>query len=175
MKKYVLRNSGKEFKIGDTVDVTVTVNTPFGEAKCVKKVVVNEQTLGLLIKEGLVIVKDDNYFLKPVMRKIARRLKCSLEEAELFVKVVAHVSTYAALQTLLEQFSKKLNSEGDFNSAQTLFYVNPNGEVVSCMNKGVHEGPLFTSREQAEQTLSLVYEYFESLYGEQEDNKRNSN
>lgn len=170
MKKYVLKNSGKEFKMGDTVDVTVTVNTPFGEAKCVKKVVVNEESLKLLIAEGLVVVKAGNDPIKPIMRRIARRLKSSLEDAELFIKVVAHVSTYSAIQLLLEQFSKKMRSEADFSSAKTLYYVNPNGEVVSCINKGIHEGALFASREQAEQALALIFEYFESLYGEQEDN-----
>ena len=173
MKKYVLRNSGKEFKMGDTVDVTVTVNTPFGEAKCVKKVVVNEETLKLLIAEGLVIIQETE--MKPLFRRIAKKLDLTLPDAELFVDIIHDASPYAAMFLLLDQASKKLNKGKDLSEYKRFYYVNVNGEVVTCQNRGIYNTPIFTSVEDASEALNLIEGYYRSVYGKQEDNKRNSN
>lgn len=167
MKKYVLKDSGKEFKIGDTVDVTVTVNTPFGEATCVKKVIVNEETLKLLMSEGLVVVQDSA--IKPLFRRISRKLGLSLADAELFVSIVHDTSPYAAIQLLLEQASKKFNNGKNLKEYDRFYYINVNGEVLTCQNRGIFSTPIFTSREDALEALNIIEDYYNSIYGEQEN------
>lgn len=168
MKKYVLRDSGKEFKMGDTVDVTVTVNTPFGEAKCVKKVIVDEKTLELLMNEGLVVVQDGA--IKPLFRRISRKLGLSLADAELFVSIVHDASPYAAIQLLLEQASKKFNNGKNLKEYDRFYYINVNGEVLTCKNRGIFNTPIFTSREDATEALNIIEDYYKSIYGEQKGN-----
>lgn len=177
MKKYILKSTGKEVKIGDVVDFSFVVKTVFGEEKVVQKVKVTEDTVNHLISAGLIkeateLIKNE---IKPLFRKIARNLDLSLPEAELFVAVIHDVSPYAAYQLLLEQALKKINTGKDLSKYKWFYFVNPNMDIRTCQNGGNYNVPVFISEEDAQKALNLVEDYFKSVYGEQEDNKCNSN
>lgn len=162
MKKYILKNSGKEFKIGDTVDVTVTVNTPFGIAKCVQKVVVDEKTLELLMKEGLVKVQEDE--VKPLLRMIARKLGLSLTEAEIVVSSFKDLSPYAALQLMLVQAADKLNQGKTFD--KVWFSISPRGSVMRLSTPRYKGVLAFATEEDALKAINMVGDFYKSVYGE---------
>lgn len=173
MKKYILKETGEEVKMGSTLSVTIKVQTLFGEAKCVKKVVINENTLKLLMSEGLVEVQENK--IKSLFRRIARKLEMTLDDAEVFVGFIYDVSPYIACQLLLEQASKKFNNGKDLSKYKWFYFVNPNMDIRTCQNGGNYNVPVFISEEDAQKALNLVENYFKSVYGEQEDNKCNSN
>ena len=133
--------------MGDTFDVKVNVTTPFGVAKCVQKVVVNEQTLRLLISEGLVETLEDK--IKPLFRSIARKLDIPFTDAEEFVSILHSVSPYAAFQLMLELASKKFNKGKNLRDYSLLYCVSINGEIIEVHNRGYFNVPIFTTREDA--------------------------
>lgn len=168
MEKYVLQSTGEEVKIGSTIKVKITVETPFGETPVIQEVKVDEDTLKTLISMGIVIRKDA--YLKPIFRKIARKLALSLPDAEDYVAILHDLSPYVALQLMLSMVSRKFNEGKDLGKFDVLYYVNINGEVITCVNAEDKSLPVFTSVEDAYDAINLLNDFYRSVYGEQKGN-----
>lgn len=117
MVKYFLKNSDQEVKIGDEVIVSVPVQTPYGGGKYEAKVLVNQESLSRLIKDGLIEVKGekepvrtvDKELYKPFIRRLARRLNVPFSEALNILDVFKDTSMYAHNCLLLELMAEVMN------------------------------------------------------------------
>ena len=57
MKKYFTK-AGREVKMGDSLEVTGVLNTPFGVSKGTYLITIDEKNVEKLIKEGFLTVKE---------------------------------------------------------------------------------------------------------------------
>jgi hypothetical protein len=57
--KYFIKDSDKEVQMGQTIEVEQKVNTSLGEGVCKTQVYVTPKNIGLLVKQGFLVQKDE--------------------------------------------------------------------------------------------------------------------
>lgn len=117
MEKYFLKN-GKEVKIGDALTKEGIYNHPlFGDCKMVQTIAVTEDSLPILIKEGIVIKKDvasDTGIpmsLTYYMQKIADKLGWKIEKVYNYLNSVDTILPVAAFSMVLREVAIELDKK----------------------------------------------------------------
>ena len=173
MKKYILKQTGKEVKVGDTIEMVQPIETIFGKTSITQDVVVDQQKLDILIKNGLVKEQEEQNddVLKPYIRRIARKMGYPFFGVVAFLQSLTEVSVLAAYDLLLLQVSKDLNKGKDLRKYKTLLVVGRDGKVQAVANDHIdlNQIPVFTSEEDAEKAIGILPNFHEFLYGEQEN------
>ena len=59
MKKFIVKETGQEIKIGDRCTIAESKTTPYGEGKLITEVEITKETLHNLIKDGVVEVREE--------------------------------------------------------------------------------------------------------------------
>lgn len=155
MKKFFLKEDGKEVKLGEKIQISTPVNTSYGEGKAQVEVEVSLATLKKLVDDGFVIVKDDEpqkteaqiFFdnLKPYFRRFARKNGMSLPSCIGYFFLLFKVSKRAHLLVLLETIAEVKNREvknRDLKKGPKVYWLNPAAnyspvEVVGNPNNAV--------------------------------------
>lgn len=172
MAKYFLKQSKKEVKVGDTIELIQPVETPFGRVEAKKEVPITEENLSKLIELGYVEVKEDEGdALHPYVRMVARQIGAPFFGAAAFLQVISDVTTLATFNILLFQISKKLNRGKDLKRYSKLWVIGCTGKItqVENINLNLEYLPVFTSKEDAQKALGILPELHSFLYGEQEN------
>ena len=117
MEKYFLKN-GKEVKIGDALAKEGIYNHPlFGDCKTVQTIAVTEDSLPILIKEGIVIKKDvasDTDIpmsLTYYMQKIADKLGWKVEKVANYLTNADTILPAAAFSMILREIAIELDKK----------------------------------------------------------------
>lgn len=172
MKKYILKQSGKEVKVGDTIEMVQPVETIFGKTSITQDVEVDEEKLEILIKNRLVEVKEEEEdLLKPYIRKLARKMGFPFFGAVAFFQSLTEVSAFAAYQLLLLYISKDFNKGKDLKDFAILSVIGVNGHVMSVRNECLNYAhiPVFTTEADAQKAIKILKSLHEFLYEEQEN------
>jgi len=118
--KYFIKDSDKEVQMGQTIEVEQKVVTSLGEGICKTQVVVTPENVGLLVKQGFLVQKEEEKGmspatkehwekLKPYIRRFARKNDMPLVPAILFFASLEQVSPLAQIHVLLETISEVKN------------------------------------------------------------------
>lgn len=143
MIRYFLRNSKKEIKVGDRITISVPASTPYGQAKCEVEVVVTQDSLKQLIKDGLVTAQEERVVTledyKPFIRRLARRRGITYPEALELLDDIKEVSIYAHNALLLELMAEVMNNTHDKENLM-------NAPIVNIVHPVTLEAAQFTPK-----------------------------
>ena len=174
MIRYFLRNSKQEVKVGDRITISVPTSTPYGQAKCEVEVVVTQDSLKQLIKDGLVVAQEERVVTledyKPFIRRLARRSGITYPQALELLDSIKEVSIYAHNALLLELMAEVMNNTHDrknLMSTPVVNIVHPmtleaaqfTPEIGSRFAKG--GCPHFVSLKDAEKAANLMRPFYE--------------
>lgn len=150
MKKFFLKEDGKEVKLGEKIQISTPVNTSYGVGKAQVEVEVSPATLKKLVDDGFVIIEDDGpqkteaqiFFenMKPYFRRFARKNGMSLPSCMGYFLLLAETSKRAHLLVLLETIAEVKNR--DLKKGPKVYWLNPAAnyspvEVVGNPNNAV--------------------------------------
>lgn len=150
MKKFFLKEDGKEVKFGEKIQISIPVNTSYGGSKAQVEVEVSPATLKKLVDDGFVIIKDDEpqkteaqiFFenMKPYFRRFARKNGISLPACIGYFFILSETSKRAHLLVLLETIAEVKNR--DLKKGTKVYWLNPAAnysptEVVGNPNNAV--------------------------------------
>ena len=118
--KYFIKDSDKEVQMGQTIEVEQKVTTSLGEGVCKTQVVITPENIGLLVKQGFLVQKEEEKGmspnlkehwekLKPYVRRFARKNNIPLVPAIMFFASLEQVSPLAQIHVLLETISEVKN------------------------------------------------------------------
>ena len=159
MIKYYLKNTDKEVKVGDRITISVPTSTPYGQAKCDIEVLVTQDTLNQLVKDNLVIKKEEYEInleeYKPFIRRIARKCDITFPEACELLDAIKRVSMNAHNAIMLEAMTEVFNKDKILDQNPWVYVINSHGEVSCSRREGIIE-PYFIAKNDAVKALSLL-------------------
>lgn len=126
MEKFILKN-GEEVKMGSTLIKKSAINTPLGKGIIIKEIIVNEETLPKLLKEGILtpigcahstdctckhcakseVPMDMNFYIE----RIAARLGWKPEKVYNYLNSVDSILPAAALSIILREIATELDKK----------------------------------------------------------------
>lgn len=177
MKKFFLKEDGKEVKFGEKIQISIPVNTSYGGGKAQVEVEVSPVTLKKLVDDGFVIIKDDEpqkteaqiFFenMKPYFRRFARKNGMSLPACIGYFLTLSETSKRAHLLVLLETIAEVKNR--DLKKGSKVYWLNPAAnykvaEVVGNHNNAV----VFYSPEDAVDAYKLLLPFIKDLVADGE-------
>jgi hypothetical protein len=118
MEKFVLKQSGKEVKMGDKLIKHGVINTPIGKGVIMQEVLVNEETLPKLLEAGVVVPAGEKKIDTTVpmeldfyIGKIAKRLGWKPEKTYNYLNNVDSVLPAAAFSMVLREIAIELDKK----------------------------------------------------------------
>lgn len=173
--KYFIKDSDEEVQMGKTIEVEQKVTTSLGEGICKTQVVVTPKNVGLLVKQGFLVQKEEEKGmspdleehwekLKPYIRRFARKNDMPLVPAIMFFASLEQVSPLAQIHVLLETISEVKNRGK--SAAPTVFYLSPsNGFKPVIMNLRANRYcPTFFSKSDAEEAYELIKPFLAAIH-----------
>lgn len=118
MEKFVLKQNGKEVKMGDKLVKYGVINTPMGKEVIAQEVLVNEKTLPKLLEAGVVVPTGKTKMDATVpmeldfyIGKIAKRLGWKPEKTYNYLNSVDSVLPAAAFSMVLREIAIELDKK----------------------------------------------------------------
>lgn len=184
MKKYFLKDNGKEVKFGDFVLGT----HKFGNTVTKILTTFDEDSIDVLKDLGIVIekeVKDKGYdiamtniYLNDVYEYIANKLDISIQGAKNYLMDLEDISPTAAVNIYLKRISNKLIKKYDKTPIRELpeIYIISiyNGKVETICPKDIKNlkhFAWFRSKEDAEFARQCVINLIEKMFGKDDQSK----
>ena len=191
MKKYFLKDNGKEVKFGDFVLGTHKV----GDTVTKILTTFNENSIHILKELGIVIEKDDKdredekdkvtinnelieSYIRYVHNYIANKLDLTIEEVIDYMANMYKVCPIAVLNIYLKRISHKLNKKHDKTPIRNLpkIYIisTYNGKVSSVCPKDIKNlkhFAWFRSEEDAEFARKCVIGLITDMFGKDDQSK----
>ena len=177
MKKFFLKEDGKEIKLGEKIQISTLVDTSYGEGKAQVEVEISPATLKKLVDDGFVTIEDDKpqktemqilfEKLKPYFRRFARKNGMSLPSCMGYFVLLSETSKRAHLLVLLETIAEVKNR--DLKKGSKVYWLNPAAnykvaEVVGNHNNAV----VFYSPEDAVDAYKLLLPFIKDLVADGE-------
>ena len=173
--KYFIKDSDEEVQMGQTIEVEQKVTTSLGEGICKTQVVVTPKNVGLLVKQGFLVQKEEEKGmspdleehwekLKPYIRRFARKNDMPLVPAIMFFASLEQVSPLAQIHVLLETISEVKNRGK--SAAPTVYYLSPMcGFEIAMVNLRASKfTPVFYSRDDAKEAYELIKPFLAAIY-----------
>ena len=173
--KYFIKDSDKEVQMGQTIEVEQKVTTSLGEGVCKTQVVVTPENVGLLVKQGFLVQKEEEKGmspaikehwekLKPYIRRFARKNDMPLVPAILFFASLEEVSPLVQIYVLLETISEVKNRGK--SPAPIVYYLSPTcGFEIAVVNlKASKFIPVFYSRDDAKEAYELIKPFLAAIH-----------
>ena len=173
--KYFIKDSDKEVQIGQTIEVEQKVTTSLGEGVCKTQVVVTPENIGLLVRQGFLVQKEEEkgmspatreYWekLKPYIRRFARKNDMPLVPAMLFFAELEQMSPLAQIHVLLETISEVKNRGK--SSAPMVYCLSPVcGFGIAMVNlKASKFVPVFYSKDDAKEAYELIKPFLAAIH-----------
>lgn len=150
MKKFFLKEDGKEVKLGEKIQISTPVSTSYGEGRTQVEIEISPATLKKLVDDGFVIIKEDEpqktesqTFLKnmkPYFKRFAIKNGMSFPSCIKYFSLLFEVSKRAHLLVLLETIAEVKNK--DFKKGPKVYWLNPAAnyspvEVIGNHNNAV--------------------------------------
>lgn len=173
--KYFIKDSDEEVQMGQTIEVEQKVTTSLGEGICKTQVVVTPKNVGLLVKQGFLVQKEEEKGmspdlkehrekLKPYIRRFARKNDMPLVPAIMFFASLGQVSPLAQIHVLLETISEVKNRGK--SAAPTVYYLSPMcGFEIAMVNLRASKfTPVFYSRDDAKEAYELIKPFLSAIH-----------
>lgn len=173
--KYFIKDSDKEVQMGQTIEVEQKVMTSLGKGVCKTQVVVTPESVGLLVKQGFLVQKEEEkgmppatkehwWKLKPYIRRFARKNDMPLVSAILFFASLEQVSPLAQIHVLLETISEVKNRGK--SAAPTVYSLSPTcGFGIATVSlKASKFTPVFYSRDDAKEAYELIKPFLAAIH-----------
>lgn len=173
--KYFIKDSDKEVQMGQTIEVEQKVTTSLGEGICKTQVVVTPENVGLLVKKGFLVQKEEEKGmspalkehwekLKPYIRRFARKNDMPLVPAILFFASLESVSPLAQIHVLLEIISEVKNRRK--SPASRVFCLSPicGFKIAMVSLEASKFTPVFYSRGDAEEAYELIKPFLAAIH-----------
>jgi len=172
-KEYYLIKTGETIPKGKNIEKIEKVETPFGLCKRVTTIVVNESTIPILIKEGIIAernieVKDLSYYTN----KLAKKKKWSYEDTELFLSDVYALNKAAVLNIMLKTIAVEMDKKySDYIADSPEIYVVSvlNGNIIKMDKKAIknyRNFAAFRTLEEAKEALKICAPILEDMFDE---------
>lgn len=184
MKKYFLKDNGKEVKFGDFIlgthkfgDVVTKILTPLDEDS-----IDILKDLGIIIEKEVIDEKSNvtfiNCYLNNVYEWLANKLDISIQGAKNYLMDLEDINPSAALNIYLKRISRRLNKEHDKTPIRELpeIYIISiyNGKVEAICPKNIKNlshFAWFRSKEDAEFARRCVINLIEKMFGKDDQSK----
>ena len=184
MKKYFLKDNGKEVKFGDFILGT----HKFGNTVTKILTTFDEDSIDILKDLGIVIEKEVedkefraaviNSYLNDVYEYIANKLDISIQGAKNYLMDLENISPTAVLNIYLKRISNKLIKKYDKTPIRELpeIYIISvyNGKVEAICPKDIKNlkhFAWFRSKEDAEFARQCVINLIEKMFGKDDQSK----
>lgn len=125
MKKYVLKQSGKEVKVGDTLVNQGTITTPLGRAHVVQEILVTKDNIPELLKEGIITLAplsnctcneclpEEKMQISYYVNKIAERFNCIPSKIRKLLETLNYIYPAASFSVVLREIAIELDKKYD--------------------------------------------------------------
>lgn len=169
MKKFFVKDSNAEVKIGDTITLEFVTMTPFGNAVATKTLKVTGKVLETLIKDDKVIVKEVkpnyNIVVAAALNKLASKFKCSEAEILEILHTIKDVNPWAAAQLLLREIAIELDAQysNHISNSEEFYCLSPQDIEIHKMDKKSFVvfgyAPLFRTMEDAQVAKKIITQF----------------
>lgn len=178
-KKFILKSSGETVKIGDTITLHQEVRTPYGKAFSDCTFPISESNLNSLIKDGIIVVKEEKVNAKQPSDKLesyieglASSLGWTYDKTLSYVAKLSEIYLPAAFSLLLKTIAKRLDKkyDGHISEAKEIWVVSlVNGTACKLPKENIKNYDnfaAFRTKEDAEFALKVLSPLVEDMYGE---------
>lgn len=173
MSKLILKETGKEVKMGDGL---IQVATMFGISIPVGEVTVTKKTLPGLIKRGVIVEegadKDVDFDIPAAMVHLAKRIGWDNNNLDKYLDNLYKVSPAAVFSVLLKEVAIILDEKypDHINKSKEVWVINAlNGEIQQVKNiskiKNYRNFAAFRSLEDALTAKKIMAPALKDLYG----------
>ena len=172
--KYFLKKNNEELKIGQTIELSTSVDTSYGPGVATTKVKVTEPVLKKLIDDGFVVEKEEDkkgseaterktkeniikavVNLKPYIKRFAKSNGLDLPEAFMFLSLIADASMIAHLDILIGAIAEVKNR--DKTAKDEVYFLNPASDYKPTAVTRKHNGiTTFADKADAEEAYKLL-------------------
>ena len=144
MEKFVLKQSGKEVKMGNKLVKYGVINTPIGKGVIAQEVLVNEETLPELLESGVVVptgkMKMDTTVpmeLDFYIEKIAKRLGWKVDKVYNYLNNVDSILPAAAFFMVLREIAIELDKKykDHINNSPEIYVISVLDGRITKANK----------------------------------------
>ena len=164
MKKFFVKSTNKEVKIGDTITLEFVTDTPFGEVTATKTLEVTGKVLETLIKDDKVIAKEvkpnHNIIVAAALNKLACKFKCSEAEMLEILHTIKKVNPWAAVQLLLKEIAIELDMQYSNHISNG---ISPQDEEIHKIDKktikSFNNAPWFRTMEDAQIAKKIIMKF----------------
>ena len=170
MKKYKIKETGKEIKVGDRITIVTSRKTSFGELNAKETFPVNTIILEQLVKKGLVEVTTPkkNEELSFYVKLLAQKLGRSYDDTASMLDDMNKVCSRAVLDLLLDTIAQVFYNEDPdaFDKAEHYYSIRLYDGKCGEVHKVHSRIPLFKSIEDVEAAREILKEQLVYMYGE---------
>lgn len=169
MRKFFVKSTNKEVKIGDTITLEFVTDTPFGEVTAFKSLKVTSKVMETLIKDDKVIVKEvksnHNIIVAAAISNLANKFKCSKSEVLEILYTIKEINPWAAVQLLLKEIALELDTQylDHISNSESLYGLSPQDLNVHKIDKKtvvcINYAPWFRTEEDAELAKRIIIRF----------------
>lgn len=164
MKKYVLKETGKEVNQGDLLVRTETI-------------VINEETIPNLLKEGVLVVEGSDTDIDldgdSILNHLANRIGWNRDNLKKYLENFNNINLTAVFSTLLKEIAIMMDEkyEDHISNSKEIYIINTiDGNITKLHNlsrvKNFKNFAAFRSYEEANLAKIALAPVMKELYGE---------
>lgn len=165
MEKCIIKETGKEIKVGDVL--TVTSNTPFG--KISSDILVTEEVLNKLQKHNLVYKESDKSLdITSLITHLAKRIGWKNENVVKYLNSLDIMCPKAVFNVFLLEIAFVLDEQyEDHISKSDKFYILAHSKegqmIVAEFPTFIKDVPMFRNEEDATRALEFMQKVFPEI------------
>ena len=167
MTRFYLEN-GQEVKVGSIIRIESEMNTPFRSIMSTD-VRITEDLIPLLVKTGILVVKnDEEVIMESYIKGVARILNMDYSNTSAFLGAMLDHDNFLALYLLLKAASEEAmcGYEGD-NCVVIHLH---NGKIYTLKNENIPPHvPVFPSVEKANEAIHVLRGLFREVYASKQE------
>ena len=170
MKKYVIKQTGKEIKLGDKIGIETVNKTSFGTLIKTTVVPVTKTLLHILIEKDMVevISSKKTEDLSFYVGLLAQKLNRDYDEVASMLDDMNKVCSRAVLDLLLNTIAQAFYNDDPeaFDEAEHYYSIRLHDGKAGEVHKVHSHIPLFKSIEDVEAAREILKEQLVYMYGE---------
>lgn len=175
MKKYFLKDDGKEIKVGDIISVVEKSSSPTVECTVVGTFTITEEILPMLIQSGIIVVgKDKSKKEVPLdllyyVSKLGRKQGWSTSKTLRYLTVTDNIYTAAMFSILLKEIAIELDKKysDHIRNSEEIYAVSViDGNIykVESGNINFRNFAAFRSKEDAATACTILKRYTDKMF-----------
>lgn len=179
--KYLLKEDGREIKMGDKIRLSHKEETPLGEAVTSIELIINKDNIDKLIEYDYVTKESIEEIPMKwgfYAKRLGDRMDLTEEQIVYILTLITHHLPAIAFQMLLKEISLYMEKEeGTPVMSNDEYYtisiadgsIYGHSKKYLSPNTNVSNFSVFSSRENAEKALQILEYFANKIYGKQEN------